>query len=66
MKKSELLYHLCEYYMDNNSLVIKTPKGHIVNKTTAQVFDLKNKLYNKLKSKYNENKIKYWPSAFGP
>ena len=46
MKKSELLYHLCEYYMDNNSLVIKTPKGHIVNKTTAQVFDLKNKLYN--------------------
>ena len=51
MKKSELLYHLCEYYMDNNSLVIKTPKEHIVNKTTAQVFELKNKLYNKLKSK---------------
>tara|TARA_R110002020_G_scaffold17225_18_gene60848 strand:+ start:942 stop:1052 length:111 start_codon:yes stop_codon:yes gene_type:complete len=35
--------------MNNNSLVVKTPKGHIVNKTTAQVFDLKNKLYTKIK-----------------
>ena len=48
MKKDELLHHVCEFYMRHNSLSEDTSKGTIVNKTTAQVFELKNKLFIKL------------------
>tara|TARA_R100001443_G_scaffold114560_1_gene130740 strand:- start:344 stop:499 length:156 start_codon:yes stop_codon:yes gene_type:complete len=49
MKKTELLHHICEFYLRNNSLAEKTNDGNtIVNKTTAQVFELKNKLFTKL------------------
>ena len=49
MNRTELLYHVCEFFINNNSFSEKTVGGHsIVNKTTAKVFDLKNKLFNKL------------------
>jgi len=53
MKKTKLLHHICEFYLRNNSFTEKAKDGNtIVNKTTAQVFELKNKLFIKL------NKIK--------
>jgi hypothetical protein len=49
MKKTELLHHICEFYINNNSFAQKTSDGGtIVNKTTAQVFELKTKLLTKL------------------
>lgn len=49
MKKTELLHHICEFYLRNNSFAMKTEEGNtIVNKTTAQVYELKNKLFTKL------------------
>ena len=44
MKKDELLHHVCEFYMKHNSLSEDTPEGPIVNKITAKVYELKNKL----------------------
>ncbi len=48
MKKDELLHHVCEFYMKHNSLSEDTPEGPIVNKITAKVYELKNKLFIKL------------------
>ena len=47
MKKTELLYHICDFYMKHNSLTEDTSDGAKVNKTTAKVYELKNKLFIK-------------------
>ena len=49
MKKTELLHHICEFYISKNSFAKKDLDGNtIVNRTTAQVFELKTKLLIKL------------------
>ena len=48
MNKTELLHHICEFYVNNNSFSIETENNVVVNKTTARVLELKNKLFNKL------------------
>ena len=48
MNRTELIYHVCEFYVKNNSFSIITDDGIKVNKTTSQVLELKNKMFHKL------------------
>ena len=48
MNRTELIHHVCEFYLKHNSYSLETENNVVVNKTTAQVLELKNKMFNKL------------------
>ena len=56
MNRTELIYHVCEFYVKNNSFSIITDDGIKVNKTTSQVLELKNKMFHKLNKQLCQKK----------